>query len=322
MTTDFRYKELLENSTAFAVLKRELAAGLSHAYLITGDDPLALDILTDMFLCLAVAGGYTGDRASAVRNHTLGDIIVLPADGEKVKVDDINFLTDTAYFTPATLAEKYYVISRGETMNDACQNKLLKTLEEPPSVTRIIIKASSEKKLLPTVLSRCRKVELSPFSEQEIRAALNTENVDSERLEIAVSACKGSLTRASELMEGSLYPRLYEVAVELLTKPSSSKDAAFASFILSDYKDNLADIIDFAEILLRNGIALSEGALESGGAFYEQTKEIARRFPPRIALKEMPIFARARRRLELNGNITAIIDEMVFSLLEVRAKWK
>ena len=50
--------------------------------------------------------------------------------------------------------------------------------------------------------------------------------------------------------------------------------------------------------------------------------EIAVRYPVNVALKEFDVLARARRRLELNGNVTAVIDELLFSMLEVRAKWK
>ena len=166
-----RYTELIKSSTAYATLMRDVKTdALSHAYLLTGEDSVSLDLLCDMFLAAAVGARYE----NGVYNRTLADIIYLPEDSEKVLVKDVNFLTETAFVTPTELTKKFYIIDRGETMNEASQNKLLKTLEEPPAVTVVVIKAANETKILPTVLSRCRKVELSPFPSADLKNLRNT----------------------------------------------------------------------------------------------------------------------------------------------------
>ena len=313
------YESLIKSSGAYAALKRDCETRrLSHAYLLVSPDRLSLDMLADMFLALAIRAENGSDYTAGVYNHTLGDITRLPSEDEKVKVADINHLTETAYYTPTELRRKYYVISYGETMNEASQNKLLKTLEEPPAVTGIIIKASSESKLLPTVLSRCRKVTLEPFSTDKLKDALSQKYPSSGSLDFAAETSKGLLTRAEQVIPSPLYPKLYEIALQMLLKLNSSGGAAEYAFKLYDYRENLSDIIDFIELLLRDAVRFACGAEESR----DYVSEIAARYPVNVALKEFEVFARARRRLELNGNVTAIIDELVFSMLEVRAKWK
>lgn len=313
-----KYANLIENTDAFRSLVRDIECGrLSHAYLLVSPDTMALDILTDMFLARVVADGYDGSKANAVFTHNMGDIIRLPLEGDKVKVADINHLTDTAYYTPTELERKYYVISYGETMNEPSQNKLLKTLEEPPAVTGIIIKTSSADRLLPTVLSRCRTVTLEPFTAKALYEELEPYCPGTESLKFATESSRGLLTRTLEILSSPVYLKLYELAGDMLTKLSSSGGIAEYASRLYDYRENITDIIDFTELLLFEAMRAHAGREAS-----ELSAEISERFSVNAILKETEVLSRARRRLELNGNVTAVIDELLFSMLEVRAKWK
>lgn len=312
-----KYASLIESTQAFKSLMRDMESDrLSHAYLFVSPDVTAVDTLTDMFLARKVEKELGAAKVNAVFAHTMGDIIHLPLEGDKVRVADIAHLTDTAYYTPTELKRKFYVISHGETMNEPSQNKLLKTLEEPPEVTGIIIKATTSSKLLPTVLSRCRVVPIEPFTTDSLMDALG-EYYRGESLRFAAESCRGLLTRAEEILSSPLYAKLYELSLDTLTKLSSSGGIAEYAAKLNDYRENLTDIIDFIELLLRDAMRFHAGAASD-----EHAALVAERFSVNAILKETDVLARARRRLEGNGNVTAVIDEMLFSMLEVRAKWK
>lgn len=60
-------------------------------------------------------------------------------------------------------------------MTPAAQNKLLKTLEEPPANVHILMGATSEYGLLPTVLSRVRRLEIHPFPDRVLLSAMEGE---------------------------------------------------------------------------------------------------------------------------------------------------
>ncbi|MFC1756167.1 hypothetical protein ACFLZK_02125 [Patescibacteria group bacterium] len=66
----------------------------------------------------------------------------------------IQFLTTKPYSSK----NKVVVISQAEKMTTQAQNALLKILEEPPFFAIIILSSKTEQALLPTVLSRCRKI--------------------------------------------------------------------------------------------------------------------------------------------------------------------
>lgn len=317
-----KHADFIQRSTAYKTLLKDVKNNaLSHAYLLLSEDRLSLDLLTELFLLAAAGGEIDSPRAKAVESGTLADIIFLPEDGDKVTVRDINFLTETSYITPTELDKKFYVINYGETMNEASQNKLLKTLEEPPSVSVIIIKAASAEKLLPTVKSRCRKVELAPHSESLLKDELKKYYPDDENLFLAVNACRGSLQRAVEFITQPQYFKLMKIAEEVLTRMDKSGGIAEFSFKLYDYRESLSDIIDFIELILMSAMKINGGAAASGDFPYDAAL-VAERYSINAALKEIDVLTRARKRLALNGNAAAVIDELLFSILEVRAKWK
>lgn len=63
---------------------------------------------------------------------------------------------------PLSLELKVLIIYKAETLTVEAQNSLLKTLEEPPSYALILLVSKTENVLLPTVLSRCKKIKVMP----------------------------------------------------------------------------------------------------------------------------------------------------------------
>ena len=74
-----------------------------------------------------------------------------------IKVDDIKELIADTSITAVENNYKTYVIYNAESMNEASQNKLLKTIEEPPFGVIIILAVKSEASMLQTIKSRTKK---------------------------------------------------------------------------------------------------------------------------------------------------------------------
>ncbi|MDE2025028.1 MAG: hypothetical protein KGJ07_00880, partial [Patescibacteria group bacterium] len=75
-------------------------------------------------------------------------------------IDDVREIQKKALFKPLKSSEKAIIIYDAHLATTEAQNALLKLLEEPPTNTRIILTASSIRPFLPTVLSRCKIIEL------------------------------------------------------------------------------------------------------------------------------------------------------------------
>lgn len=74
-------------------------------------------------------------------------------------------------FRPVEAPGKAVVVLGADDMNDEAQNALLKSLEEPPSGSRLVLVATREDRLLDTIRSRCQTLRLAPLSDDELEAA-------------------------------------------------------------------------------------------------------------------------------------------------------
>ena len=160
--------EIIKNTNAYKVIKADKAKGtLSHAYLLVCDDGVMLDdyalIFTKLLSCQTDDVCNKCRTCSLIDKKSFSDVIFYPQD-KKIKVADIDDLVQKSYLKPLESDKKLFVLLNAQEMNAQSQNKLLKTLEEPPKNTHIILFATTTYSLLPTVLSRVKTVVIEPFT--------------------------------------------------------------------------------------------------------------------------------------------------------------
>lgn len=123
-----------------------------------------------------------------------------PKTGKKHKditVKDIEKTRDFLQHCAFLSGYKIVIINEAEFLNEKASNALLKTMEEPTPQSVVILLVDDEKKLLPTVVSRCQVVRFSPVSEKIIYDALVAEGMDRETAR--------DLTRRSQHLPGAAF---------------------------------------------------------------------------------------------------------------------
>jgi len=93
--------------------------------------------------------------------------------GSLISVEAISRLIAHANLKPVTARRKVAIVTSAEAMNDPAANRLLKTLEEPPGDTTIILTSAAASALLPTIVSRCQLVRFGPVPVGNIEAMLS-----------------------------------------------------------------------------------------------------------------------------------------------------
>ena len=83
--------------------------------------------------------------------------------------------------SPHEANARFFLIAEANTMLGPAANALLKTLEEPPPRTHFILCTRAPSQLLPTIRSRCQRVNFQPLS-PELRAAMHGEDEDAETI--------------------------------------------------------------------------------------------------------------------------------------------
>jgi DNA polymerase-3 subunit delta' len=117
-----------------------------------------------------------------------------------LRVGSIRALEREANFRPFEARARVFIIEDSEKMNDASSNALLKTLEEPPSTTFLILITSRPDALLSTIRSRCQTIRFAPIAEVEIeRLLVKQRKFKPADAKLAARVANGSVGRAIEL---------------------------------------------------------------------------------------------------------------------------
>jgi DNA polymerase III subunit delta' len=121
-----------------------------------------------------------------------------------VSVDEVRKLSGFFHLTSGAGGWRVAIADTADDMNDAAANALLKALEEPPQRSMLMLLSNRPGRLLPTIRSRCQRLNLRPLSDAEVEAALRELLPDMENDERAHLAklSGGSIGAALQLADG------------------------------------------------------------------------------------------------------------------------
>jgi DNA polymerase-3 subunit delta' len=89
-----------------------------------------------------------------------------------LSVDEVRRLGSFFGLTSGAGGWRVAIIDTADEMNDAAANALLKTLEEPPARAMLLVLANNPGRLLPTIRSRCQRLDLRPLPDDDVARAL------------------------------------------------------------------------------------------------------------------------------------------------------
>jgi DNA polymerase-3 subunit delta' len=125
-----------------------------------------------------------------------------------IPVDEVRRLRAFLAHTAGAGAWRIVIVDSADDLNASSANALLKSLEEPPARTLFVLVSSQPGRLLPTIRSRCRTLELGPVRDQALRKAVEA------ALEASEAPVPGSIdwTQLERLSEGSVRQSLALIA--------------------------------------------------------------------------------------------------------------
>lgn len=176
---------------AFEHLLGELRANrLAHALLVQGDSGVGIESLAESFahyrLCQQSLDKACGQCKSChlLQAGTHPDIQVIEPAGaaDMIKVEQVREAVHFLSQTPQIAEWKLVYVSAAHRMNINAANALLKILEEPPGNSLLILESDRPQLLIPTVRSRCRKLEVTRPSESETKTFCLENGVSEEQL--------------------------------------------------------------------------------------------------------------------------------------------
>jgi len=179
---------------ARAVLGPALAGGgASHAYLLHGPAGSGRRAAARALAAALLSEGARNPAtvAERVARGTHPDLVWVRASGaaEMLVADVEEPVVAAAARTPFESARRVFVLEGADAMNDQAANRLLKTLEEPPAFTHLLLLAERREDVLATIASRCQQVRFDPLPAAAIARRLAADTDDDDLDGDRVLAC-------------------------------------------------------------------------------------------------------------------------------------
>jgi DNA polymerase-3 subunit delta' len=332
---------------AIDALQAALRSGtLHHAYLFAGPEGVGKELaavgLAQALTCPEQPEVGCGKCASCLRvaKGLHPDVTWVMPDEERVarglagrsdftgtpsrdiRVEQIRGLQERLSLHGLESRRKVALITSAHRMNESAQNAFLKTLEEPPSDTTLILIANAMDKLLPTIRSRCSKVHFAPLPVDLVAQRVQQERkLDPQTAALAAVMAGGSLGRALSLdVEGLAHRKEIISRFEALRPEDALPLLRFAEEY-GGSREDAEQALALLSVWTRDVALLKAG---SEGLANLDMKELARETSARTSESELHrrahLIDRALGGIARNGSPRLQLERMLLELLmrEVR----
>ncbi len=202
---------IIGNRVAIEMLQKAVQSErISHAYLFQGPEGVGKGLIAKNFAkvlnCLK-NGTDACEKCVSCRKINSGnhpDVHWYRPIGvmRMIKVEQIRDFIQNVNIMPYEGRKKVFIVVDADRMNIESQNRLLKTLEEPPGPTVIILTSANPNALLPTILSRCQRINFFTIPRAEIEEYIVKKGkADREKARLVSSLCHGQVGTALKLLD-------------------------------------------------------------------------------------------------------------------------
>jgi DNA polymerase-3 subunit delta' len=242
---------------------------------------------------------------------------------KELRIETIREMQMGLGLMPHSARRKVYIIGDADHMNDEAANCLLKSLEEPPSHSVIILLASDETVVLPTIFSRCIYVPLRSVTRAKIAAYLRDEaGLDAQRAHWVAALSGGRVGSARSMLSnaGILEARAAALGELSLLLGATVTDRLEASArlakLFTDARPSLYFLLEIWEGWWRDLLVTTAGAADlSQNVDQAATLDTqARRFDPGTALAALALVQSTRLELQENVNPRLALESLTLGL--------
>lgn len=262
------FSEIVGHEIQIKALKNSINnKSISHSYLFQGEEGLGKRNIALAFsktlLCEEEKDEPCNRCNSCIKfdggNHP--DFKLLTSEKGIIKSEEVEKVIKAMATTPFQGKRKVFIIEDSHMIRVDIQNKLLKTLEEPPEYMNIIMITSNANKLLPTILSRCQIIKFYPISNSKIIDLLVREyNINEDEAYFISNFSKGSIDKSVELAKSQEFFHRREEGIKILDSLlKGDKIKALTSMdFFNENKDNVEEILDIFLYWLRDLLVYKE----------------------------------------------------------------
>lgn len=319
------YDELIFKSSAYNIVSQDTKLGrISHAYLFLSQDENYLYKFAENIAKLLInldENENVEKNNLRIEKHIHPDVKFFGLE-KNIDSETASDIVESSNYSPFESDKKVYLLFNVQNMNETAQNKILKTIEEPPKDTYFVLVGTSSNKLLPTIISRVKQIKLDEIKTEDICKLLEKNGTPTQKAEICASSSNGNASYAEKLATDDGFIDFYNQIVSALFEINGSRDvlkySAYFNGKTIDKKEfisifmmltrDVSMIISKSEDLVINKNCLAKLKVVSSMLNLNATNELFDE-----CINQM-------KNLELNVNLSSVVDSVLFKLAEVKVK--
>lgn len=308
---------------------------VSHAYILNGEKNSGKEFIAKIFasalqcektgISLGMAEPC-GECHSCIQMAGKNQPDVIYVTHEKpgsIGVEDIRSqINGDVAIKPYSSPRKVYIINEGEKMTVQAQNALLKTLEEPPEYTVILILTTNMESLLPTILSRCVALNMKPVRDSQVKKFLmETMRIPDYKADICVAFARGNVGKAKMLASSEEFDNVKEEAVTLLKYINEMEISEIVAAIkkINEYKLDVNDYFYILAIWYRD-VLLFKATNDANHLIFREEIQYIRRVADRSTYEGIETVINAleksKQRLKANVNFDLTMELLLLTIKE------
>ncbi len=291
MTTETAWDRVVGQDRAVALLQRATERPV-HSYLLVGPRGAGVEEAARCFAAALLADDPDERTWELALGGRHPDIVEIDPPESILRVEVVRTIVEEAFLAPVEGDRKVIIVFDAERLNEAAANKLLKTLEEPPRTTHILLVTAVADALLATIVSRCQRVDFGPLDEATVCDALVAGGVAADDAAVAARLAGGRLDRARGL--AGRYHDLRAAFVDAAARLDGSGAAVAMS--AEALQSALADVVAGLDEQHEEQAAALGADLEASG------------YPARTAQAMQKRLAERQRREHRRARIDALIE--------------
>jgi DNA polymerase-3 subunit delta' len=236
---------------------------MPHAVMLVSSDGVYAEKyaenLAKLLLCGNKIDGCFCNECNVCNNVQKGvhpDVIRFGKD-EAISSEDAGKIIDSVIIGPYSAERKVYILYNYDEVNKTVENKLLKTLEEPPSYCMFILVVKNVNKLLQTTLSRTRKLYLEGLSIEQLTNILLKKNVEDAEL-VAIQSC-GSLEKAESYSKNNDAKQIMNFVSGCLMNMNDTTSIVEYAFKFEEFSNQFEDVINTFALVAFDALKIKLG---------------------------------------------------------------
>lgn len=218
---------------------------------------------------------------------------------------------------------KVVIIWLPEKMKEACSNKLLKVIEEPPHDTLFLLVSEEPDKIIPTILSRTQRIDVPRLSQADIENALSSRyGLSTDDAKAVAQQSGGNWEKAEEMLsvseEKALYLDLFMQLMRVAYARNIREMKAWSERVAAMGRERQKRLLDYCQRMIRENFIMN---FKEDEMLY--MSQVERNFSVRFSpfVNERNIFgimeelSEAQRHIEQNVNAKMVFFDMSLRMI-------